>query len=329
MCRTAVLLALGITSAFAVGCGSSSSGGESTPVANDLLDPPAEGQGFQLGTTPFDVPAGSEIQNCYFLEVPSDTDVWVNRIQIAQEPGSHHMNVFRVKTIVNLGGKPGDVVSNGECFRSSNWADWPLVINSQQSDTKDWAMPDGVAEKFAAHELLMIQSHYVNATTQKTPGVGHTLINFYTTDASKVTAELGTVFATNQNIQVCPGQTDVKYTTQCRFAKTPVTIVGANGHFHSRGRTFTMDPWDPVSGGGAQFYESDVWDDPPFPTNLNIAVPAQGGVQFSCSFSAPADSCGDPTKNCCFTFGGQVETNEHCNAFVYYYPKQDTDQNCF
>lgn len=313
--------------AMATGCG----GGESQPATVDstLLDPPAHGQGFQIGTAAFDVPPGTEIQNCYFVEVPSDSDVWVDRIELAQEPGSHHMNVFRVKTVQNLIGEPGDVVSNGECFRSSNWADWPLVINSQQAARKNWAFPDGVAQKFGAHELLMIQSHYVNATTQKTPGVGHAVINFYTVDPSKVTAELGTVFATNQNIKVCPGQTDVKYTTQCRFAKSPVTIIGANGHFHSRGRTFTMAPWDPSTGGGTQFYESDVWDDPPFPTDLSVPVPTQGGVQFSCSFSAPASSCGDPSKSCCFTFGGEVETNEHCNAFVYYYPKQDTDQNCF
>ena len=31
--------------------------------------------------------------------------------------------------------------------------------------------------------------------------------------------------------------------------------------------------------------------------------------------------------DCCYRFGGVVEKNEHCNAFVYYYPKQD-NVNC-
>jgi hypothetical protein len=37
-----------------------------------------------------------------------------------------------------------------------------------------------------------------------------------------------------------------------------------------------------------------------------------------------------PEENldCCYTFGPIVEKNEHCNAFVYYYPKHD-DVNCF
>ena len=40
---------------------------------------------------------------------------------------------------------------------------------------------------------------------------------------------------------------------------------------------------------------------------------------------ARADGCSclqDPT-NCCYKFGPIVETSEHCNAFVYYYPKAD------
>ncbi len=32
--------------------------------------------------------------------------------------------------------------------------------------------------------------------------------------------------------------------------------------------------------------------------------------------------------DCCYTFGSQVDKNEHCNAFVYYYPEAD-DVNCF
>ena len=38
---------------------------------------------------------------------------------------------------------------------------------------------------------------------------------------------------------------------------------------------------------------------------------------------------GNPADGCCFTFGPKVEVNEHCNAFVYYYPKLNTDLPCF
>ena len=62
--------------------------------------------------------------------------------------------------------------------------------------------------------------------------------------------------------------------------------------------------------------------------DLNIAVPEGGGVYFSCAYSMSWDACADPDNACCATFGGHVETQEHCNAFVYYYPKLD-DATCF
>ena len=51
-------------------------------------------------------------------------------------------------------------------------------------------------------------------------------------------------------------------------------------------------------------------------------------MQYRCEYQVAPDACGNPNDSCCFTFGPQVETNEHCNAFVYYYPKQ-ANVNCF
>ncbi len=275
-----------------------------------LAAPPA-GQGFQLASDSFDVPSGIETQRCYFYQVP-DLDhgqpVWVHRVVAAQNPGSHHLSVFRVKTIVNLAPTPdGSPVVDGECFNSGNWADWPLVTNLQNStpadDVNDWTLPDGVAHKFMPGELLMLQIHYVNATTQKTPGRGHGIVNFWTVDASKVTAELGTVFATDQQIRVCPGDVDKTFETTCTFAKTPVTIVGANGHFHSRGRKFEICSYDKTTGAvSAPFYTSTQWDDPPFLQDLAVTIPANGGIDWRCTYdyARPAAACvsGDGKNDC-------------------------------
>ena len=152
-----------------------------------LLDPPASGQGFQLNVPKFEVAAGDEVQSCYFFAVPgaAGQDVWVNHFKLAANTGTHHMNIFRVKTVVDLGGQPGDVVvsknGTGPCFKSSNWADWPLVANTQDGgQTVDWTLPDGVGQKFSGGELLMLQIHFVNATTQMTPEGGRGAANFYT-----------------------------------------------------------------------------------------------------------------------------------------------------
>ncbi len=319
---------MGMLAVLALGAGCSGPDtAQQNPLDVDLAKPAS---GFQLATGTFAVPMGSEVQNCYFYEVPSDVPVWVNRIEITQNDGSHHMNLFRVRTVVNLDGAPGSVVQDGECWNSPNWADWPLIANSQQAGDDDWHMPDGVAMRLEPHEKLMLQSHFVNATTQKTPLAGKVFVNFYTVPQAQVENELGTVFATNQNIRICPGDTDHKFETTCRFAKGgPVTIVAANGHFHSRGRRFLINTFDPMAGKGPQFYESDQWDDPVLAKDLDIHVPEGGGIDYACDFTALQSQCGDPNDNCCFTFGGKVEYQEHCNAFVYYYPRGATDFNCF
>ena len=152
-------------------------------------------------------------------------------------------------------------------------------------------------------------------------------LNFYTTPVAPPN-ELGTFFATNQNIRVCPGQSNRAFEARCTFRNQGATIIAANGHFHSRGVDFTIAPVDATGSVGNIFYESTHWDDPPMARDLSVPIPPGGGIDWRCAFSAPSGSCGDPADSCCFTFGGKVESQEHCNAFVYYYPKSQ-DITCF
>jgi hypothetical protein len=307
-------------------------GVEKKPVGEVMLEAPKTAElGWQFAVEPFEVPSGEEAQNCYFFEVPYDVPVYASRITMAQNDGSHHMNIFRIRTQTGLKAVPGQMVHNGECFNGPNWKDWPLVANSQTTGIEDWALPPGVAHKFAPREVLMVQSHFVNATTQKTPLGGKVSINFERLADDKVTAELGTAFATNQAIQICPGEHDKSFEATCKFApKNPVTVVAANGHFHSRGKRFTMSVFDPTSDTqGDPFYLSKTWNEPPFTSDLSVTIPQGGGVRYACDYTVGNDSCGDPANQCCFTFGPHVDEQEHCNAFIYYYPKNDTDVNCF
>lgn len=340
-----------------VGCGGDPTLPSESPAQ---LDPPPMGEGFQLKTGTFEVPAGTEKQDCYFFRVRDlalaggldpNNPVYVHRVQINQEEGSHHMNVFRVRTIMGLDPAKGVVQEGtngaGECFKSPNWADWPLVANSQIDGKLDWTFPEGVANEFQPDEWLMLQTHYVNATTQGTPsGEGNVRVNFWTMPKDKVTDQLGTLFATKQSIRVCKSNPTPSFDGTCQFkSDKAVNIIGANGHFHSRGKQFDMFSWDgtsldppPVTD---RFYQSNVWDEPPMliSPQLNAVVPPNGGVWYTCSYQwqMPDAAVGcsgldeldkQPSgKDCCYTFGPQVEASEHCNIFVYYYPKSD-NINC-
>jgi len=326
------------------------------PVTPENLQAPAQGQGFQFRTHLFQVNAGEEVQDCYFFKIrdlarqgglPEDEPVNLHRIQMVQREGSHHMNLFRVKTIHGLDPNAGisrGLNGQGECFKSPNWADWPLVANTQADGEVDWTFPEGVANVFQPDEWIMLQTHYVNATSQKTPDQAEVAINWHTIPKEKVVHQMGTLFATKQSVRVCKSNPTPEYSGTCQFknANQEVNIIGANGHFHGRGKTFDMYAWDGVSiakpGDDARFYRSESWDEPPMMRSpeLDLKVQPGGGVFYSCGYQwrPPPDEIGgckalddadkSEDKDCCYTFGPIVEKNEHCNIFVYYWPQQAT-----
>jgi hypothetical protein len=325
-----------------------------------ILDELTADEGFWIRTPEFEVPSGTEIQYCYFFEVPDlagGDDLWIDRLQLALNPGSHHMNVFRVNTLegldpadgepIDLGGVAGTAIYDGECWVSGNWADWPLVANNQQSlpdqPILDWSLPPTVAARFQPGERLMLQIHYVNASTQTTPWRGRGGVNFHRSQDGD-TVELGTMFATQQSIRVCRSNPTVSYTSGCRMPNGVATrAVAANGHFHSRGREFRIYAWDGFStdepADADLFYASRSWEEPEMALGLDLALPAGGGIRWVCDFQwePPAQGCEavdarDPqgAGDCCYTFGPLVDLSEHCNVFLYYYPRvARTDITCF
>ncbi len=366
MRASSLILVSGLCLAATFGCGCHSETGGTGGAANPAYLPtPAAGQGFQFGTPEFTVPSGTEEQDCYFFQVSAleeaagldpTANVNLHHVQVAQRIGSHHMNIFRVRTIVNLGPAGGAVQKGtngvGQCFNSANWADWPLVANSQEEGDVDWTFPDGVANVIEPTEWLMLQTHFVNAATQQTPADGQVTVNFLTIPDSEVKQEMGTIFATKQSIRICESNPTPTFSGSCNInSPSPVQIIAANGHFHSRGKTFDMFTWDGTSTttppASQQFYQSTEWAEPPMlhSPQLDVSVPGNGGVFYTCSYEwvepPPSVGCAaldayDEKKwgtsstdvDCCYTFGPQVDINEHCNAFVYYYPKQD-NVNCF
>ncbi|MDP2343237.1 MAG: hypothetical protein Q8O67_19925 [Deltaproteobacteria bacterium] len=305
-------------------------------------------EGWSIHIPPFGVPPGVEVQDCYFFAFPDlngdGSPVFIDRFKMGQRTGSHHMNIFRMNTIVHLDGRDGDVVKGGECRISTNWSDWPLVVNTQDSTpgkpAVDWTLPAGVAQKFTPGEILMVQSHYVNADLQETPDGGEVRANFYRSPLENP-IEMGTLFATQQSIRVCRSNpTPPPFDGACGFASddsgTNFHLAAMNGHFHGRGTSFQIYPWDGVTldhpAEESMIYESTDWEEPPMTIDLDIEVPNNGGIWWSCNYEwqEPAGGCAevdarDPEQqgDCCYTFGNSAELAEHCNVFAYYWPKTE------
>jgi hypothetical protein len=296
-----VTLALGTLLTF--GCSDSTTNPGTTN--NDVtLTPPPAGQGIQVVVGPFEIAAGQEVQRNYYQKLPNDSDIYVTKVEFKFNRGSHHMNIFKSDSVI----VPDHME---ETYDPVDFAAWDMVAASQQ-DSLSWELPPGVAIKLSAHQQVDFQTHYVNATTQGTPsGRGKVIVNFWTTDKKNVTALVGAVFSNNKAIKIPPHTS----ATFCKVVKNlgmDMNLLLMTGHFHSRGKTFTVGHWD-----GTRLtdtiYRSANWADPPV-------------TQFKPSYLLRAtDSLAYITTyenhtNTEIKFGGHVEIEEHSNLFTFYYP---------
>lgn len=288
---------------------------EDTPFVPPVLAPPPPGQGIQLRVT-FEVPPGTEQQRCWRFRLPTDSDLEVVRYEVAYNTGSHHMNLFRVlpslEPTVHLQPETGLEGEGESCFNAVDFAAYDLVVGSQ-TERMDWRLPEGVAYRLHAGSAMLLQSHFVNASSQRTPGDrAEVLVNLWTApDPSAIRNHLGTMFANNRAINLPPRQMS-RFSTVCALPSGG-TVVAMTGHFHSRGKVFTVNHSEDGETPGEQCYRSSAWAEPPFSVLEHpLTVPPNGGLYYTCEFFNGTDFP--------ITFGPHVEFEEHCNLFAYYYP---------
>lgn len=311
--RRSILLVVG-SSALLAGCsdllariGVPTAGASASPSPEPLaLEPPPAGKGVQLRIGPFDVPQGAEIQRNFYLKLPSDADVDVTRIQVAMREGSHHLNLFKTDAESLPDHSEDD-------FSQLNFEKYDLFAGNQNT-AMDWKLPAGVGISMKARQQLVIQSHYVNASTQKTPGKAEALVNLWFAGSGEVTSRMGTLFANNRRLNI-PPMSSVSF-SQWFIWKRDVTIAAMTGHFHSRGKRFHVAKWDGFKETEG-IYESKNWEEPPFRVyDGGIPIAKDTGIRFTTDFVNNSDLT--------VTFGPRVEVNEHANLFLYFHPADAT-----
>ncbi len=292
--------------------------------ADIILPFPTRGE--QILIPPFPVLSGKEVQRNYFFKLKSDEDIWVNRIQFLYPPGSHHLNLFSGAPSLHPDGFFEDD------FKIVPFGTWDLRAASQL-ERLDWTLPEGVAVRFKARQQLLAQIHFVNIGSQTAPIGGCAAINLHTIEATTPPMTLGSLFLQNKNI-VIPPRSTVSFDYGITFGyfghNVPVKLAALTGHFHWRGKSFEIRLWDGLNknvdgspaagefdrmGSVRTIFHSDNWDEPDFllfGEGDAPHVPAGWGVVYRTIFVNDSD-----LKYC---FGPHVETQEHANAFIFFYP---------
>jgi hypothetical protein len=290
---------------------------------------PVPEPGAQVVVPPFDVPVGTEVQGNYYTTLPNPRELRVTRFEILYPPGSHHLNFFAYQGGDEPPPPDGTFKPTFDAIPFENWA---LRAGSQRIHLI-WDLPPGVAFKFEPLQKVLAQIHFVNTGPQTAPIGGMACINLHAAyDPATAPITMGTMFGQNIYIVLPPRTTttwDFGTTFDLFEIKEEVKIAAANGHFHWRGKTFEIRRWDgrnknrdgsPAPGEFERMgvenriYLSDNWNDPPFVSYADgqVVIPPGWGIVYRCVYV-------NNTNRTIF-FGPHVETEEHGNVFIYFYP---------
>ncbi|UQA59492.1 hypothetical protein [Polyangium aurulentum] len=297
-----------------VGCGGAE---EPAPLpAEDLLAPPPEGQGVQFRMVT-EIGPGVEAEHCRFVKAPPG-GIHVNRDQVRYTAGSHHVLLYETPydeiPTAKEDGTPVDTSGVFDCSdgASNGWAVTKLVGGSQNADGDSVvSFPPGVAMHVRPGAVLMINAHYINASSA--PLRPEVAINLYTIPEAEVEQEGDILFLYDLFIKV-GAQSAGRAHIRCPVRRD-ITIVNVQSHMHARGVGYEAS-----IAGGAPFYTNDRWEGVPVESfEGGLQVKAGEMLDYHCDYRNAEERD---------VFQGPRSTDEMCMLIGSYYPADPATSYC-
>lgn len=266
-------------------------------------------QTYSVSFPSLTVDPGVEKTQCVVLNLHNPTEIHVGQIHNLLSDASHHMIVYRVADTVEQP-TPFDCEPFVETLDPSKGA--PLMITQKKDELLD--LPSGVAYTLNANQMVRLEMHYINATSQPLQLSGSsTMITSHTYHD-----EANFLFIGDPDIKIQPNST---FTLGPIFFNVdPSNFGNANffaftGHEHRFGTNVKIQAASgPGDTSGAMVYDVPNWTwsepatvfhDPP------VQVPPGGGFNFTCDWNN--------TSSNTVKFG-ESANNEMCFFWAYYYP---------
>jgi hypothetical protein len=306
------LLVLGFTcfaAALAAGC--SSSHGPAAAVGDGGGGD--DGGSSNLTTVSFQmqetVPASGEQFLCKYVQLPTNAGFMVGA-KHDYTPGSHHMLLYTTAlTSIPAG---GDQLA--DCYEGTGnniMSNARGVLYGGQTPMGGENLPAGVGLPTTAGEVLIFQTHYLNATSAPLLATVNVSLTV-DTNPSDIQQKAGIIFFYDPFIDVPAGAT-AKAEMRCPIP-SDITLLYASSHYHSRGIAYSA--WNdtaPNQLATSTFYTSNSWSSP---DNAQLTMPVKAGslIRFQCDY--------DNTAGTQAYFAGQsAQKNEMCMFVGLYYPE--------
>ena len=256
------------------------------PPEFEPLPVPTSGVQFHLG--PGEVAPNFEREFFYYEPLNNDQPLFVNRVDMAMRPGSHHLILYDLDDNI-----PEVLVPKPQVFRdirdtSGNYIPGNLMITPHlqfvtgtQWPSMTYHYPPGVALRIPTGTGLDINAHYVNRSSQ--PIQGEIYANLHTVDSSKVDHIAERLFMNNVDINLPPNA--ITTLTKTFVVDERVQIFQLFSHAHEHMTEFRVF----IDGGprdGELVYIAYDWEHPPIlELNPTLTLDTGQGLRLEATYN--------------------------------------------
>jgi hypothetical protein len=202
---------------------------------------------FDIVTPGIVIAPGDERTHCFYTTVPVDRAVGVARWSSTMSLGSHHMIVYALS-----GSSDHAEGIEEDCNVIGGGSDIPAWTYSAQTPEAEFVMPEGVGIALGAEQKIVIEMHYLNATTD--PITAHVELT-------------GDVYAADEDFT--PAAAFITYNTEIEIPSHGSGSAGGACAVPDGSKFFALSTHahkravhTQVSDDGEVVFESDNWEHP-------------------------------------------------------------------
>jgi hypothetical protein len=255
------------------------------------------------------VQPGAEDTECLQIKAPNTTPVSVTRVHNTLSSGSHHF------ILTAMTDPAATEAPRAKCqgFRGAIRGA-PLTITQKHDD--QIMLPEGIAYRLSAQQILHLELHYIN-TTDKPVDIVATA-NLYPAASDAGLQEAAVLLVGTADISIPP---HMMHESAQKFLKLPqgmdgVKFFAITGHTHRFGTSVKVSTATGPNAAGMMLYNPQPfdWEAPEMKSLQPMAtIPAGGGFMLQCGWNNPSD---DTLK------WGESALQEMCFFWGYYYPRK-------
>jgi hypothetical protein len=255
------------------------------------------------------VQPGAEETECLQVKAPNTTPVSVTRVHNTLTGGSHHFILTAMTDPAATEAPRAKCMGFRGAIRGA-----PLTITQKHDD--QITLPEGIAYKLTAQQILHLELHYIN-TTDKPMDIVATA-NLYPAASDANLQEAAVLLVGTADISVPP---HTMHESAQKFLKLPqgmdgVKFFAITGHTHRFGTSVKVSTATGPNAPGALLYNPQPfdWEAPEMkPLQPMATIPSGGGFMLQCGWNNPSD---DTLK------WGESALEEMCFFWGYYYPRK-------